>query len=80
MAESTPQDTRSAVGIRISELRVNLAISQEEFALRSRLDRNFVSGVENGRRNMSILNVQKLATALEVSLAEFFNSNLFEVI
>ena len=62
-----------AVGKRVKELRNKLGISQEELADIAELDRTYITSVECGKRNISIVNVEKLANALNVSLSEFFN-------
>ena len=61
------------VGKRVRELRNNLGISQEELADLAGLDRTYITSVECGKRNISIVNIEKLAKALNVTLAEFFN-------
>lgn len=66
-------DIKIAVGKRIKELRNKLGISQEELADIAELDRTYITSVECGKRNISIVNVEKLAKALNVSLSEFFN-------
>lgn len=66
-------DIRILVGKRVKELRNNLGISQEELADLAGLDRTYITSVECGRRNISIVNIQKLATALKITLKEFFN-------
>ena len=65
-------DIRIAVGKRIKELRNKLGISQEELADIAELDRTYITSVECGKRNISIVNVEKLANALNVSLSVFF--------
>ena len=65
-------DIKQAVGKRIKELRNKLGVSQEELASIVELDRTYITSVECGKRNISIVNIEKLATALNVSLAEFF--------
>ena len=65
-------DIKLLVGKRVKELRNKLGISQEELADLAGLDRTYVTSVECGRRNISIVNIEKLARALKVSLAEFF--------
>ena len=65
-------DIKIAVGKRIKELRNKLGISQEELADIAELDRTYITSVECGKRNISIVNVEKLAKALNVSLAMFF--------
>lgn len=66
-------DVKILVGKRVKELRNNLNISQEELADIAELDRTYITSVESGRRNISIVNVEKLAKALNTTLAEFFN-------
>lgn len=65
------------VGQRIKELRAQLGISQEALANKAEIDRTYVTDVENGRRNISIQNIEKLVISLEVSLKEFFDSPIF---
>ena len=65
-------DIKVLVGKRVKELRNRLGVSQEELADLAGLDRTYVTSVECGRRNISIVNIEKLAKALKVSLAEFF--------
>jgi transcriptional regulator with XRE-family HTH domain len=45
-------------------------VSQEAFADLYGLDRTYVAGVERGERNLSLINIEKIATAFEVSLSE----------
>jgi transcriptional regulator with XRE-family HTH domain len=60
-------------GKRVRELRLEKGWSQEVFALECELDRTYISGLEKGRRNVSLKNVEKICKALGVSLNEFFN-------
>lgn len=66
-------DIKQIIGKRVKELRNNLCISQEELADMAGLDRTYITSVECGRRNISIVNIEKLAIALKVSLKDFFN-------
>ena len=60
------------IGNRIKELRKELGLSQEKLANICELDRTYVASVENGKRNISIINLEKIVNALGVSLEKFF--------
>lgn len=60
------------IGHRIRDLRSGLGLSQEKLALKSDLDRTYLAGVENGKRNLSIRSLEKIVNALDVSFQEFF--------
>ena len=64
-------------GERIRELRAEKKISQEYLAHLAGLDRTYVNSVENGRRNISIENIEKIANAFEISVKDFFNDKKF---
>ena len=66
-------DIKIMVGKRVKELRKRLGISQEELADIAGLDRTYITSVECGKRNISIVNIDKLAVALQVTLKEFFD-------
>jgi transcriptional regulator with XRE-family HTH domain len=59
-------------GDRVRELRRQKGLSQESLALACDLDRTYIGGVERGERNISLLNIQKIAKALGVSARELF--------
>lgn len=61
------------VGNRIKELRGKLGISQEELGFRSGVHRTYIASLEVGKRNISIVTLEKIVNALEVSFSEFFN-------
>lgn len=61
------------VGNRIKALRNKLGISQEELGFRSGVHRTYIASLEVGKRNISIVTLEKIVIALEVSLSEFFN-------
>ena len=62
------------VGLRIKELRNQIGISQEALANKAEIDRTYVTDVENGRRNISIENLEKLVNALQVQFKDFFDA------
>ena len=59
-------DIRIRFGRRLRELREARKFSQEELAFRSGLHRAYVSSTERGQRNVSLVNIEKLANALDV--------------
>lgn len=60
------------IGLRIKELRNSLGLSQEKLALKAEIDRTYLAGIEQGKRNPSIKNLEKIIDALEVTFGEFF--------
>lgn len=66
------------IGQRIRQLRELSSMSQKDLAYSSDLDRSYIASIENGSRNVSIVNIEKIATALHVTLKEFFNDINFE--
>ena len=65
------------VGKRIQELRLKAGLSQEALAFKADLDRTDLCSVENGKRNISIINLEKLAKALDISLKQLFDTPSF---
>ncbi len=60
------------IGKRIKELREYRGYSQESFANVCGLNRTYISGIESGKRNVSIENIERIANGLEVDIAELF--------
>ena len=59
-------------GNRIKQLRLSKGLSQEKFAISIDMDRTYYASVEKGRRNISIVNIEKIAKGLDISLEELF--------
>lgn len=59
-------------GRRVKELRNMQNISQEKFALSINMDRTYFASVESGKRNISIINIEKIAKGLGITLEELF--------
>ena len=70
-------DVKIKIGQRIKELRDVANMSQKDLSFAADLDRSYIASVENGQRNVSIVNIEKIANALGVSLATFFKSKIF---
>ena len=73
----TYTDICRRVGKRIKELRGTRGLSQERFANDIDMARTYFTEVENGKRNLSLVNLEKIAHGLDISLREFFDSELF---
>ena len=69
---------RKQVGLRIRQIRNNRKLSQEKAALSAGIDRTYWASVELGKRNISIINLEKICLSFGISLKEFFNSNTFK--
>lgn len=65
-------DITVAYGLAVRALRQSKEISQENLADLCGLHRTYISDVELGKRNVSLENIQKIASALGVSLPEMF--------
>jgi transcriptional regulator with XRE-family HTH domain len=63
-------DILVAFGERVRKLRSAKQWSQEEFAHHCSLDRTYIGGIERGERNVALKNLQRIAAALGLSLAE----------
>lgn len=73
-------DIRKKIGLRIKELRQGLKLTQEALAFKAAIDKTYVNEVENGKRNVSVINLEKIIFALEVSVSDFFSSSDFKQI
>lgn len=65
MDRYTAKSLRKEFGARVRELRRKAGLSQEALALRAQLDRSYIGGVERGERNVSLVNIHKIAVALK---------------
>jgi len=63
------------IGSKISHRRNLLGISQEELADKADLDRTYISGIERGKRNVSVFTLKKITDSLELKMKDFFNGN-----
>lgn len=78
MTDLPGMDIKEKVGQRIRLLRKELELSQEGLGLKAEVDRTYVTDVEAGRRNVSLEILERLVKALDVTVADFFNSKEFK--
>ncbi|MEI8134368.1 MAG: helix-turn-helix transcriptional regulator [bacterium] len=70
-------EIKKALGARIREIRNSKELSQEYLAYLADLDRTYITSVENGKRNISIVNIQKICKALGMPMSKFFSAKDF---
>lgn len=75
MPPVAPHPFLKKLGTRVRTLRESKGLSQEALADLARLDRSYMSGIERGVRNVSVLNVAKVARALGVPVTSLFNTD-----
>ena len=67
---------RKRVGNNLRRLRSERGVTQEDFATDSGFDRGYISGVERGVRNPSVLVLERIAIALGVDIRELFDDEV----
>jgi transcriptional regulator with XRE-family HTH domain len=67
-----PDDIRIRFGKALRRRREKLGVSQEAFADMCQLDRTYVGGIERGERNVALVNIEKIAKTLRLSIAQLF--------
>lgn len=71
-------DLNEKIGKRIKALREVRKLNQEELAWQSNLDRTYMNHVENGKRNITLVSLEKIVVdGLKTTLTEFFNHEFF---
>ena len=61
------EDARVLFGRRLRAIRKSKNLSQEDLALEAGLDRTYIGGIENGKRNVAVINICRIADALHIS-------------
>lgn len=61
------------IGNRIRELRLDADLSQEKLSFACELDRTYLGSVERGERNISVINLRKIAQALNIEVSALLN-------
>jgi transcriptional regulator with XRE-family HTH domain len=65
-------DVRRIVGLNVRKARINAGLSQEELAGRMGVEQLYISGLEAGRRNPTLVTLWKAANALGVETGTLF--------
>lgn len=63
---------KAKFGNRVRELRLKANLSQEKFALLIDMDRTYLASVENGKRNISLENIAKIANGFNITISDLF--------
>lgn len=71
-------DIRKKIGGRIKELRIKEKLTQESLAYKANMDKTYLNEVENGKRNVSVINLEKIIVALEANFSTFFSNQEFK--
>ena len=74
MDRDKEKQIKNRFGERLRHLRKQNGLSQETLALACGLDRTYIGGIERGERNLSLINIYKIANALGISAQELFNA------
>ena len=64
-----------SLGSKIRRARFEKDFSQEELAFRAGLDRTYITGIEKGERNISVITLNKLADALSINILQLLNGS-----
>ena len=63
-------DILTQFGKRVKELRSEKKLTQEKFAQKTGLHKNYIGMVERGERNPSLINIQLIAYGLEITISD----------
>jgi len=66
---SQPDELLAIIGAAVAKRRMELSLSQEDLAEKAGVHRTYVSDIERGVRNVSILTLERIAEALDIALA-----------
>ncbi|MGH1378581.1 MAG: helix-turn-helix domain-containing protein [Alphaproteobacteria bacterium] len=64
-----------SIGQNIAKLRKNRNLSQEDLSGMANIDRSYLSEIENGHKNFSMMTLLKIAHALKVPVEDIINTN-----
>jgi transcriptional regulator with XRE-family HTH domain len=62
-------------GEKVRELRKEQGLSQEELAFKADLHRTYIGMIERAEKNITLINIEKIANALNVDIKNFFDAS-----
>ncbi len=62
-------------GIRVKQLRKEKDFSQERLAFKAGLHRTYIGMIERAEKNITLLNIKKIADALEITIKDLFSED-----
>lgn len=72
MRKRTKADIRERFGFAVKARREELDLTQEDLADRAGIHRTYLSDIERGSRNVALINIERLAVALSITMTELF--------
>jgi transcriptional regulator with XRE-family HTH domain len=72
MVKKTKPDIRERFGFAVKTRREELQWTQEDLADKAGIHRTYLSDIERGSRNVSLINIERVAEALSLSLSDLF--------
>ena len=71
-------DILKVFGNRIRQLRLELRLSQEELAEKAGVHRTYIGMIERAEKNITLCNIEKIESALNIRLTDLFDPGIFE--
>ncbi len=72
-SKKTQQRKSGAFGEKVRELRKEKGLSQEDLSFKADLHRTYIGMIERAEKNITLINIEKIAKALNVDIKELFN-------
>ena len=72
MKKRTRPDIRERFGFAVKVQREHLGLTQEDLADKAGIHRTYLSDIERGSRNVSLINIERIAAALSLAMSELF--------
>jgi transcriptional regulator with XRE-family HTH domain len=61
-------------GLKVRELRKLKNLSQEELSYKTDLHRTYIGMIERAEKNITLMNIEKIANALDIKISDLFNN------